>query len=983
MRKVQSELDSFLHSLAFSESVDISSSFRNKSSRGPVTVINGIDLAAFDQSDESLVNDYEELMSFMEGGEGQAFSALIHSFMTSDPISFDSEVDSEWSERPLAERVVYDSPVPVNEEQQKILSALAKDGCKFVSVEGPPGTGKSHTITAIVFNAILKEKNVLVLSDKKEALDVVEKKIASTIKAVRLDENIQDPILRLGKHGNTFNKILSNRTIENLRNAQAASKNERKGLQSEVTRREEIVAESLKKKINAVESINLLDIEDFERNYASIDLEEGDLDRAALDEDLLQALRNLDSLTTLCDEYQLIELFETYGTQINSRNIGQFCRTTKRLRVLSNGFEGLPSGIRDFGYLPRENLEKLESLIKDYLETKSSIFGFLFKKSELLLLNAKLAEVTGHKYATRGHKHLEEIIESFTYLKKLHFGVQEGGKVNAEEGQILDIVIKAIIDSNIFDNEDIEFMEGGITELLELDFEHRAALENMLLKKEESGDIDEIFQSCVKEPKVSQRLENILTLVKDQGLIRASFEAIPDIGFGDQMRELELLKTKQLTDAIDSTVVKFANEKRNTSQKIKDIIKKKQKFPLEEFESLKAAFPIIIAGIRDYAEYIPLGTDIFDVVIIDEASQVSIAQALPAFIRAKKVVVFGDKKQFANVKTSNASKEINQQYKFVLNNKYVEEYGRASQSTNQLGLFDIKTSVLDFCDRLANLKITLKKHFRGYPELISLSSKYFYQNALQAVKVRGKPIGQVLEFTEVEHDGKIELQSNTNKCEIDYIQQLLKNYLEEGSCEDIMVITPHREQQSALAKRINTSENFADYYENLNLRIFTFDTCQGEEADVVIYSMVASEVVDKLNYIFPKSLGDSEDLENNLRLQRLNVGFSRAKEKIHIVHTKPLEGFTGSIGQALMHYQGVFDRSLRAPEAAETDQSSEMEKHVLSWLIQTPIYEEYGENFEIAPQFELGSYLRQLDPTYEHPKYRVDFLVTITLPKKR
>ncbi|MEI9966043.1 MAG: AAA domain-containing protein [Caulobacteraceae bacterium] len=42
--------------------------------------------------------------------------------------------------------------------------------------------------------------------------------------------------------------------------------------------------------------------------------------------------------------------------------------------------------------------------------------------------------------------------------------------------------------------------------------------------------------------------------------------------------------------------------------------------------------------------------DLFDVIVIDEASQVSVAQAFPALLRAKKVVVLGDSKQFSNTK---------------------------------------------------------------------------------------------------------------------------------------------------------------------------------------------------------------------------------------------------------------------------------------------------------------------------------------------
>ena len=52
------------------------------------------------------------------------------------------------------------------------------------------------------------------------------------------------------------------------------------------------------------------------------------------------------------------------------------------------------------------------------------------------------------------------------------------------------------------------------------------------------------------------------------------------------------------------------------------------------FENLKEHFPVFLAGIRDYAEYIPLEPEIFDLVIIDEASQVSIAQAFPALLES-------------------------------------------------------------------------------------------------------------------------------------------------------------------------------------------------------------------------------------------------------------------------------------------------------------------------------------------------------------
>ena len=55
-----------------------------------------------------------------------------------------------------------------------------------------------------MLEAILTGKNVLVLSDKKEALDVVEEKLTKVLNEVRIGSDFQNPILRLGKAGNTY-----------------------------------------------------------------------------------------------------------------------------------------------------------------------------------------------------------------------------------------------------------------------------------------------------------------------------------------------------------------------------------------------------------------------------------------------------------------------------------------------------------------------------------------------------------------------------------------------------------------------------------------------------------------------------------------------------------------------------------------------------------------------------------------------------------
>ena len=109
----------------------------------------------------------------------------------------------------------------------------------------------------------------------------------------------------------------------------------------------------------------------------------------------------------------------------------------------------------------------------------------------------------------------------------------------------------------------------------------------------------------------------------------------------------------------------------------------------------------MICSLRDYAEYIPLERELFDLIIIDEASQVSIAQAFPAIIRAKKMIVLGDRKQFGNVKTSNASKELNNAYftkvKAALYSERDEVNADLEINAEKL---NITNSILDFMENL-------------------------------------------------------------------------------------------------------------------------------------------------------------------------------------------------------------------------------------------------------------------------------------------
>ncbi len=69
------------------------------------------------------------------------------------------------------------TPLPVDSSQYSAV-ALSQTGASFV-LHGPPGTGKSQTITNIIANALHDGKRVLFVAEKKAALDVVKKRLDS------------------------------------------------------------------------------------------------------------------------------------------------------------------------------------------------------------------------------------------------------------------------------------------------------------------------------------------------------------------------------------------------------------------------------------------------------------------------------------------------------------------------------------------------------------------------------------------------------------------------------------------------------------------------------------------------------------------------------------------------------------------------------------------------------------------------------------
>src|SRR5260370_35809367 len=111
--------------------------------------------------------------------------------------------------------------------------------------------------------------------------------------------------------------------------------------------------------------------------------------------------------------------------------------------------------------------------------------------------------------------------------------------------------------------------------------------------------------------------------------------------------------------------------------------------------------------------------------------------------------------------------------------------------------------------------------------------------------------------------------------------------------------------------------------------------------------MVANKEDDGGNYVLPVEITDAYDrVEEALKLQRLNVGFSRAQDCIHFVLSKPIEEFSGSARTALQHFKRILDEKNKA-EPSETDPKSPMESKLLHWLKATPFFQGKRDSIEL------------------------------------
>jgi transcription elongation GreA/GreB family factor/very-short-patch-repair endonuclease len=304
----------------------------------------------------------------------------------------------------------------------------------------------------------------------------------------------------------------------------------------------------------------------------------------------------------------------------------------------------------------------------------------------------------------------------------------------------------------------------------------------------------------------------------------------------------------------------------------REINKQRRHIPIRQLvkragAALQELKPCFMMGPLSVAQYLEQGTLRFDLVVMDEASQLRPEEAIGAIARGTQLVVVGDPKQLPP--TSFFDRMVD---------------GSDDEEDEAPAAISGMESILDICQQLFTPVRSLRWHYRSHHEsLIAFSNHHFYKNLIVFPSPYAKNPGLGVKYRYVRGGSYKDRQ---NAPEAQRVVDAVLEHMIKRPDESLGVVTLNQTQreliEELLDKKLKTFEEGADFMgrweaEGWPFFVKNLENVQGDERDVIFISTTFGKApgTDKVRQNFgPISRPDG--------WRRLNVLFTRSKRRIEL-----------------------------------------------------------------------------------------------------
>lgn len=279
-------------------------------------------------------------------------------------------------------------------------------------------------------------------------------------------------------------------------------------------------------------------------------------------------------------------------------------------------------------------------------------------------------------------------------------------------------------------------------------------------------------------------------------------------------------------------------------------------------EATEACLPVLrgwACTALSVADNFPLKPNLFDLLVLDEASQCSLAHVLPLAYRAKRILVVGDPNQLRPI--VNLDKAALDAIARGVGTSEAEMTARAVSAGGD-------SAYTAFAARASGQERTLDEHYRCHPEIARFFNGQFYGNTLRVLTdvssgapARGLVLVDVPGVTERGPRG-----SAFNAAEASAVVEWIATNARPG--QTIGVVTPFALQARTIGDLLSRDSRTCE----LPVTVGTSHRLQGDERDVVLFSTVLSSGA-------RGSTAHWVESERNL----VNVAVSRARQTLVVV----------------------------------------------------------------------------------------------------